>query len=295
MKNILTTLLLGAALSAFGQPVLQSSNIQNHLSYDVYQLSNITLSGLAPGGANAQWDASAATYTLVGSVSLVDPSSTPFGATYPDANVCMKLEAGATAVYHMMKSSGNGFEEVATDVSSSGAQTFLDFRLVMPASFHFGDSVMDTYQKNGQGPQTARLNYDAYGTLKLNDGTLNVGRVFRTTSQSQTDVWFWHENGKYPVMTINGSSATVWKPKTTTGVNEVANHTSFSIFPNPAADILHVSAAEEVRAISVYNTSGQLLISSSETDVALTGLPAGVYFIKVTGEHSSSVQKFCKL
>ena len=53
-----------------------------------------------------------------------------------------------------------------------------------------------------------------------------------------------------------------------------------SVYPNPAHDKLFVNAAN-IQRVELYNISGQLMISSTENEINVSGLESGVYFIRV--------------
>lgn len=63
---------------------------------------------------------------------------------------------------------------------------------------------------------------------------------------------------------------------------------SFVVYPNPVSDnVLNVRGAEN-QLKSVYNITGQTLISTRDNQIDVSGLKSGLYFIKV----GDSVQKF---
>ncbi|MDR4989197.1 MAG: T9SS type A sorting domain-containing protein, partial [Bacteroidales bacterium] len=68
-----------------------------------------------------------------------------------------------------------------------------------------------------------------------------------------------------------------------------------SIFPNPARDVVTISADSQITEVSIYNLGGQLLyhrnVSSNTVTVNLSGLNPGLYLIKVTGENHHAVNK----
>ncbi|MGB2129132.1 MAG: T9SS type A sorting domain-containing protein [Flavicella sp.] len=65
-----------------------------------------------------------------------------------------------------------------------------------------------------------------------------------------------------------------------------------SVYPNPASDVVNVSAAESIEAVSLVNALGQTVaapFNGSSVDVA--GLPNGVYILTVVAGGKSSAQK----
>ncbi len=63
---------------------------------------------------------------------------------------------------------------------------------------------------------------------------------------------------------------------------------NFTYYPNPATDIINISAGEEITQIKVYAISGQLLftkeINAAQTSVDISALANGVYFFKAVND-----------
>ena len=55
---------------------------------------------------------------------------------------------------------------------------------------------------------------------------------------------------------------------------------TISVYPNPAHDKLFVNAAN-IQSVELFNISGQLMISSTETEINVSCLESGVYFVRV--------------
>ena len=64
------------------------------------------------------------------------------------------------------------------------------------------------------------------------------------------------------------------------GVDEIAIPT-VNVYPNPTKDMLHVEA-ENITNIQVYNALGQLMISTTNTDIPVSSYSEGLYSVSVT-------------
>lgn len=83
-------------------------------------------------------------------------------------------------------------------------------------------------------------------------------------------------------------------------VKEVNQPAAFSIYPNPATDVLNVSMDNAGEAnLTITNSLGaavmQQEIVASETKLDIKNLAPGIYFIKLSGAGNSLVKKFVKL
>jgi len=75
-----------------------------------------------------------------------------------------------------------------------------------------------------------------------------------------------------------------------TGINDVEN-TVFSIYPNPATDILNVNGEG---VAEVYNTIGQMVISNEVNGTAqinVSSLESGVYYVRMNGNTQRFIKK----
>ena len=72
---------------------------------------------------------------------------------------------------------------------------------------------------------------------------------------------------------------------------------SFNIFPNPVSETLFITSEKNtIEKLNVYSINGQLVLSEignvSQVDVSL--LSNGLYFVEITSKNGKAVQKFIK-
>ncbi|MBK5283965.1 MAG: T9SS type A sorting domain-containing protein, partial [Bacteroidia bacterium] len=85
-----------------------------------------------------------------------------------------------------------------------------------------------------------------------------------------------------------------------TGINTQLDETLFYIFPNPASDYLTLILTENISEtqIKIYNLLGELEFNSKstnqKTDIDISSLSSGVYFVEVISENNISRKKFIK-
>ena len=68
---------------------------------------------------------------------------------------------------------------------------------------------------------------------------------------------------------------------------------AISIYPNPAHNYILVGANNDspVQRIEIYNVTGQLVFTSTETEINVSTLPKGVYFVTVFIENQQIIEK----
>ena len=80
-----------------------------------------------------------------------------------------------------------------------------------------------------------------------------------------------------------------------TGVDESESET-MSIYPNPARDFIFVGENMNLplQSVEIYNVTGQKVISSTETEINVSGLESGIYFVRVVAEGKTVTQRIVK-
>jgi len=76
-------------------------------------------------------------------------------------------------------------------------------------------------------------------------------------------------------------------------MTELQTSNSFSLYPNPATDVLFTFGMENV-TFTIFNSLGKAILNSTSESgqINIQSLPNGIYFFKV--EHTGSVYKFIK-
>ena len=71
----------------------------------------------------------------------------------------------------------------------------------------------------------------------------------------------------------------------------------WNIFPNPTGEVLHLRNNDGFKyRVDLYNTIGNIFISkeaeSGSLDIDMTGIPAGIYILKITsGKNASALSR----
>lgn len=84
------------------------------------------------------------------------------------------------------------------------------------------------------------------------------------------------------------------------GIGNISIDTKISIYPNPVTDILTIKTEQnDFETIVLMNSMGQTVASQQVTDntsyINMKHLPAGLYYIQLTGSKGTSTQKVEKL
>lgn len=92
----------------------------------------------------------------------------------------------------------------------------------------------------------------------------------------------WEESdGLNLVFEVNGFC------KETLGVNDMDN-SEFNFYPNPVKDELTIQSKSDLKNVSVYNLSGQLMMNSKSKKINMKSLSLGVYIVKAELENGKT-------
>ena len=92
---------------------------------------------------------------------------------------------------------------------------------------------------------------------------------------------------------FNGFNMTIYG-ENILGTNEVYSNNS-TLFPNPATNFIQFKDGNDIQKIDIYNSSGQLILSSFEKKISIAHFSSGTYYIKkYKTDGSLSTSKFIK-
>ena len=143
-----------------------------------------------------------------------------------------------------------------------------------------------------------------YGrTVKTTNGGSTWSELNPVTDDRLQSVFFTDANTGYAVGSEIGGTIL----KTTNGggfpvsvTEPVATGATFKLFPNPVNSTITIEIPEMIgnADLSVMNLSGRVVLSrpitGNKTQIDISTLPAGVYFVRVTGDKTVQMGKFVK-
>lgn len=123
-----------------------------------------------------------------------------------------------------------------------------------------------------------------YVTFKIKPkNTVTVGN----TIENKAEIYF---DFNFPIVTNTVTTAVA--PLGTKSFEK----NLFTVYPNPATTVLNIVSDSKINTIEISNNLGQTVLKSQNPDsIDISGLAAGVYFIKAVAAKGYSTQKFIKL
>lgn len=69
---------------------------------------------------------------------------------------------------------------------------------------------------------------------------------------------------------------------TTLGITETRMNTKIQAFPNPVADIIHISGIKDAQSVQIYNMNGQLVKSEPFSNkINISDITSGIYILRI--------------
>lgn len=107
-------------------------------------------------------------------------------------------------------------------------------------------------------------------------------------------------NACYQVVTTceNGEVSEPSECASPRSIANIDNAISFSVYPNPATEVVTVATSQKAQKVEILNYLGQVIFAQAVQDNTFTlnvaNYANGVYFIRLTGEDGVSTQKLVK-
>jgi Secretion system C-terminal sorting domain len=138
---------------------------------------------------------------------------------------------------------------------------------------------------NSNGTQVFQLAQDGTNTARTsNIVNLTAGDYYFTITGTT-------ETGSYDVKVT---------PQTTLSITDNSLDNLVVLFPNPAKDIINISLANTLNTATtnIYDVTGKLILNknlnSAESQIDISQLQTGIYFIKIKTENASTTKRFIK-
>lgn len=189
----------------------------------------------------------------------------------------------------------------------------------------FSDVVAGTYvfgAYSGTFTGTFVTSVDAYGTMTFEasevfnvtrlktvetlqiiyPGLGNVGSFVQTTYRyyREGDLWPYVKSTNRVIviaaLNINSNVTQIEKaPAAFLSVPSVVIEESLSLFPNPATNTINVTSSQDIVSLTVVDQLGKVVLTKNKSsNIDVSGLQSGIYFIKIATDAGSSVKKFIK-
>ncbi|MDR0801260.1 T9SS type A sorting domain-containing protein [Fluviicola sp.] len=313
-KHYLLVTLLFSGITSFSQS-LSSADI-GYTAGESFTMYASDYVNPETSGTGVTWDLSSMTNNNQVSVTVTANS----GGTFPSATTKLTQSDGSILYYKITSSIMElvGIDASGIVFSYSNPETHLQFPLTTSTNFT-DQSACDFTVSGFNFSRTGSIQseYSGTGTLITPAGTFtNVMRIKSTmtntdtyiggTSSSSIVSYNWYKAGIHhelaSVSDITGATTDQAAYYTNVPENlglEENQLINLSLFPNPSANLIHISSDEVISKVELYKLSGELMLDQSVNDTSseinISDLNSGMYLMKVYGKDGSvSVQRIMK-
>lgn len=288
MKKHLLIASMLLSMQAISQPVITDGS---HIATPGISVpvSFATTTSAGSAGASQTWDFSSLSFTSLGNIDVITPSTSPIGSSFPTANYALSLSGAGS--YSFFKVSSTKMEVLAWTISTPG--TGNDYsanpRTTLKFPFHYTDTETDTWQKVGGSTENVTLTYDGYGTLKTPTKTYsNVVRVKEDYGSGAVDYQWYILNPLMAIAIFDHNNNRLYHfGATPTNISEnEMESVHVDVYPNPSSDVIKVRSKDLISNLEIYSVLGEKVyqtnVKSTNADIDLSSFSKGVYFIQLT-------------
>ena len=275
-------------MATMAQPVIQYANLNPvGSSYAVHVVTDPGASDPNTDGAGVTWDFSSATLLMnAGSVTFVDPASTPYGASYPTSDLAQEIALPGGTTYTYFDLSTTQLDMLAQGVGGSEPRIYTDPKTPLVFPFAYPDWFIDYYSENGTDYSVSRA-YMGYGTVILPMGTYTNVVKMASTSGS---IDFFRSNPVAQLVQISEDGEVLVFTDAEVGVQENERSAVLSAWPNPAADQVRIDGVSGSAAWHLLDGQGRSVQQGNHAGGALlmdlAPLAVGRYLLVVHSDEA---------
>lgn len=284
------------SLHSSAQPVIENGNNLPTVGFTApVSVATMSIANVGASGADQVWDFSGLTYTSAGTMEYIDPSSSPFGSSFPLATHAFSF----AGTYTFLNNTASQQEALAFTISSPGSGN--DYtpnpKTLLKFPFNYTESLTDGWQQVGDSPNSVTQTYDAYGTLITPTHTYtNVVRIHSDYGPEDDDYqWYTLDPLTFVAIFDNDINALYSiAGAQNTDISEQNSLGDLLLYPNPANDQLTLSGIALGSNIQVFDMTGRILqnIAKGNTRLNIANLSEGMYLVYVENNGLTVTKKF---
>ena len=278
-------------VTAFTQPVILNNDNIPEPGLSAPVSLGTPSAGVGSGGADQTWDFSSVIFTPVGTIDVIDPATSPIGASFPTANYAYSFAGN----YSFFKVDADKLEVLAYVITTPGVGN--DYtpnprtNLIFP--FNYLDTETDTWQKVGDSPNNVEISYDGYGTLITPSKTYtDVVRVKEDYGGGAIDYQWYILNPLMSIFIYDHNDNLLYNinaDQITTGIENTSTGSLIDIYPNPASDQLNIELTQvesgKEMILELFNIYGQSIsqypVTNISTTINIQNIPSSVYIYQL--------------
>lgn len=316
MKKLILSFFMAIPAMVFAQPTLQAFSPVFGITINVHDISNPIPSGY-PTSGNHIWDFSQASLQPLFSISLVDPSTTPYINDFPSANFAQTINSGPTPVAYfygvISPDSLYGLGARSTMIPTANL-TYLNPNVSFRFPMNYQDQISDVSIDDMGDTEIDQRTYAGWGSVitpfgTYNDVVLLVDREFDSLVVYSLTKYVWASSVNLnTIIEIDSSdgSGSVYEIPVISSIPsaKIQEKNNYSIQPNPVQDqhfsIRFSGQTNSNLEIKVFSTDGrecQVPMTKSQfqggTEFTLntSSINKGIYLVKINMNNEIRIEK----
>lgn len=192
----------------------------------------------------------------------------------------------AQQLYGFSRTPSNCFSNIWSNDRGFGNATVNDTWYTLAITFR-GDTGAARFFLNGTQVGGINVTHATPENINTTGTTSVIGRSLVNT----------FGNGKFDIDDLKIYSGNMTDAQIANLSNSEFNLNSlkFSLYPNPANDILNINTDSEVKSIEIYSVQGQKVLNTNSKQVNISNLSKGIYMVRVADESGAiATQKLIK-
>jgi hypothetical protein len=117
MKKLLLIVISAFSINAFAQPIISNGSNIPAPGFSAPLSMATPTSGVGSAGTNQTWDFSLLSFTSLGTMNVITPSSSPIGSSFPTANFATSF----SSTYSFFNAGSTKMEVQAYSITSPGS------------------------------------------------------------------------------------------------------------------------------------------------------------------------------
>lgn len=146
-----------------------------------------------------------------------------------------------------------------------------------------------------RAPQTTDNNWNSWGAPELVISAGNSAGVGEPTVTDNGDISFvvvYVDPQANSIYNHYDSDPWYLRKKTiTTGINNVNQQQSTTIYPNPSNEEITVNAEQQIQQIKIYNNMGKLILVTKNKTISINQFSKGIYYLNIQFKSGKIEQK----
>src|SRR5699024_10938600 len=182
---------------------------------------------------------------------------------------------------------GLKFEE-ETISAKEALETLADFDEDLSFTFEEGNQILTVEYKELEKTMTAEESWKSFIGNNMSDYVLAENGILEMIAdQEMFGISFGGEKVRRPYI-----PTLVENPDM--GVDQFEKTAEVKIWPNPTADVLHITSTAEIQKVQIFDLQGRKVLEGNQKELNVENLSSGNYLLQIQSDQNTITKQFIK-